>query len=386
MSAAPGAPVPLAVVVPDLRVGGLQAMAVRLALALDRRDFAPAVYTFDGGGPLEQDLARAGVAHVHLPRGPGADSGHARTLAARFRADGIALVHCHNITALFHGARAAHRAGRLPVLYTEHDRDMPAPLRHRLLHRWLARRVGRAVAVSARLRDALVRWEGFPAGRTTALVNGIDDPRREFPGTRQAARAELGWDDAPVALAVGSLTPVKDHAALIAAFAAVRERLPRARLAIAGTGELRADLERRAAELPDLAVTLLGERRDVARLLAAADVFVLSSRSEGLSLSLIEAHAMGRASVAFDVGGNGEVLEHGGTGLLVPAGDGAALAAALHALLSDPARRAPLESAARARYLAAFTHERMVGQYVAHYRALLAAGAGAPRGEAGGSG
>lgn len=368
-----GEPCRLAVVVPDLRVGGLQAMAVRLALALDPAEFRPALYTFDGGGPLEEDLRRAGVAHVHLPRGKGAQPGHARKLAARFVADGIRLVHCHNVTALFHGARAGHRAGRLPVLYTEHDRDMPAPLRHRLLHRWLARRVRQTVAVSSRLRDALVRWEGFPAERTSALVNGIDDPRRQYPGPRQAARAELGWDDGPVVLAVGSLTEVKNHAGLIEAFAGVRQRLPRARLAIAGIGELRDDLQRRAAALPPGAVTLLGERRDVARLLAAADVFVLSSRSEGLSLSLVEAHAMGRASVAFDVGGNGEVLEHGATGLLVPALDLPALGDALLALLADPGRRALLEGAARGRYLAAFTHERMVAGYVDWYRTLLAA-------------
>ncbi|HTE06082.1 MAG TPA: glycosyltransferase, partial [Planctomycetota bacterium] len=368
--AAPDA-VPLAVVVPDLRVGGLQAMAVRLALALDRAAFRPVLYTFDGGGPLEADLAAAGIAHVHLPRGSGADPGHARRLAARFTADGIRLVHCHNVTALFHGARAGHRAGRLPVLYTEHDRDMPAPLRHRLLHRWLARRVARTVAVSARLRDALVRWEGFPPERTSTLVNGIDDPRRQFPGPRQAARSELGWDDAPVALAVGSLTEVKNHAGLIEAFAAVRERLPRARLAIAGTGELQQELQRRAAALPPGAVTLLGERRDVARLLAACDVFVLSSRSEGLSLSLVEAHAMGRASVAFDVGGNGEVLQHGVTGLLAPPLDLAALSGALVQLLADGGRRALLEGAARGRYLAAFTHERMLAGYVGWYRALL---------------
>ncbi len=371
VSQADVSPVKLAVVVPDLRVGGLQAMAVRLALALDRRSFTPTLYTFDGGGPLEDDLACGGVAHVHLPRGKGADPGHARTLAARFVADGIRLVHCHNITALFHGARAAHRAGRLPVLYTEHDRDMPAPLRHRLLHRWLARRVDHTVVVSERLREALVRWEGFPEQRTTTLLNGIDDPRSAFPGPRQAARAELGWDDSPVALAVGSLTPVKNHAGLIEAFADVRRRLPRARLAIAGIGELREELQRRASALPPGAVTLLGERRDVARLLAAADVFVLSSRSEGLSLSLVEAHAMGRSSLATDVGGNGEVLQHGITGLLVPAGDPAPLGDALATLLADPGRRALFEGAARDRYLSAFTHERMVALYVGHYRALM---------------
>jgi len=370
MSAASAEPTRLAVVVPDLRVGGLQAMAVRLALALDRAEWMPRFYTFDGEGPLAADLSAAGLSHVFLARAPGVDPGLARRLAARLRADGAQLVHCHNITALFHGARAAARAGRLPVLYTEHDRDLPAPWRQRLLHRWLARRVTRCAAVSRRLCAALVRWEGFPADRTAPLHNGTADPRAAFRGTRAQARAELGWDDAPVALAVGSLTPVKDHAALLDAWPAVRARVPAARLVIAGDGPLRADLAARAAGLPSGAVTLLGERDDVPRLLAAADVFVLPSRSEGLSLSLVEAHGAGLPALAFDVGGNGEVLEDGRTGRLLPAGDAAALAAALAELLVDPAARTTLGAAARARYLAEFTHERMVARYVELYRSL----------------
>ena len=361
-------PTRLAVVVPDLGVGGLQVMAVKLALALDRAEWRPAFYTFDAEGPLAAELSAAGVPHRHLPRRPGVDAAHARLLAEAFAQDGIGLVHCHNITALFHGARAARRAADLPVLYTEHDREMPAPLRQRLLHRWLARQVGAAVAVNERLQRALVRWEGFPPARTGTLVNGVPDPL--FPGGRDAARAALGWDGAPVVLAVGSLTPVKNHANLVAAFERVAAQRPDARLLLAGAGPLRGALERQAAALPPGRVTLLGERRDVPALLAACDVFALSSDSEGLSLSLLEAHGAGRASVATDVGGNGEVLVHGETGLLVPPGDSGALAGALLALLSDAPRRAAMEAAARQRFLERFTFDAMVAGYVALYRRL----------------
>lgn len=360
----------LAVVLPDLRVGGLQAMAVRLALALDRAEWEPCFYTFDGEGPLAGALDAAGVARALLPRAAGADWPLAGRLAARLAADGAGLVHCHNVTALFHGARAAWRAGRLPVLYTEHDRDMPAPWRHRLLHRWLARRVTRTVAVSRRLREALVRWEGFPSARTAALLNGTDDPRAGCAETRAQARAALGWDDAPVALAVGSLTEVKRHALLLQAWPAVRARVPSARVVLAGDGPLRAGLQEAARALGPGAAQLLGERHDVPRLLAAADVFVLPSRSEGLSLSLVEAHGAGRPSVACDVGGNAEVLLDGVTGRLVPSGDAGALAGALAALLRDAPLRERLGAAARARWLAEFTHAAMVARYVELYREL----------------
>lgn len=357
----------VALVIPDLRVGGLQALAVRLALALDRSEWQPTIYTFDGEGPLAERLDGAGLAHHLLPRRPGIDRAHAGRLAEAFRRDGIELVHCHNITALFHGARAAGQAGALPVLYTEHDRDLPAPWRQRLLHRWLARRVGAAVAVSARLAERLNRTEGFDAQE---LVNGVPDPLTTCSLSREQARAQLGWPSAPALLAVGSLTPVKNHALLLAALPALRARLPDARLYVAGNGELRGALEAAAAALPPQAVTWLGERDDVPRLLAACDLFVLPSRSEGLPLSLIEAHGARRASVAFDVGGVGEVLVERVTGRLVPPGDGAALAEAAAELLLDGDARASCERAARRRYEECFTLARMVERYAALYRAL----------------
>ena len=357
----------VALVIPDLRVGGLQALAVRLALALDRAEWQPTVYTFDGEGPLAAPLDEAGLAHHLLPRRPGVDRAHAGKLAQAFRRDGIGLVHCHNITALFHGARAAARAGALPVLYTEHDRELPAPWRQRLLHRWLARRTAAAVAVSSRLAAALNRSEGFAAAE---LVNGVPDPERACSLTREQARAALGWPAGPALLAVGSLTPVKNHALLLAALPALLARVPAARLYVAGSGELQAELQAAARGLPPGAVTWLGERDDVPRLLAACELFVLSSRSEGLPLSLIEAHGAGRASLACDVGGVGEVLVDGVTGRLVPAGDAAALAAGAAELLLDAPRRQACERAARRRFEECFTLERMVARYTALYRSL----------------
>ncbi len=362
----------LGFVIPDLTVGGLQAMVVRLLRAIDRDVYSPVVYTIDTGGPFESDLADLDVPHVHMPRGEGIQPAHARAMARQFEADGIELVHCHNITALFHGARAAWRAGKLPVLFTEHDREMPAPWKHRVLHRWLARRVTKTVAVSERLRDELIRFEGFPPERTAALVNGVPDPHGLVPGERVAARAQLGWPDAPVMLAVGSLTPVKNHEALLQAAVAVRRRVPDARVVFAGDGPRRDELGALADSLGLAdAVTFLGVRDDVPLLLAGADVFVLPSHREGLPLSLVEAHAMSRASVAFDVGGNPEVLAQGETGLLAPPGDIVGLADVLTSILSDADLRERFETAARARYLELFTHDRMVDAYHGLYRELL---------------
>jgi len=361
----------LATVIPDLAVGGLQAMAVDLIAALNPAVFEPRVYTFDAEGPLVQRLDDLGIPHSHRPRGDGVSPGYAGELAADFARDGIDLVHCHNITALFHGSRAARRAGRLPVLFTEHDREMPAPWRHRVLHRWLARHVHHTAVVSANLAADLVRYEGFSPRRTASLVNGIPDPLARAASSRERVRALLVPDDAPVVLAVGSLTDVKNHAALIEAFAAVGD--DRARLVIAGEGPLHDSLRACGDEHIPGRLTLLGRRDDVPDLLSAADVFVLPSHREGLPLCLVEAHAMSVPSVAFDVGGNGEVIADGQTGLLVPYPRMDAFVAAVSGLLAEPSRRLSYGEAARARFLARFTHSRMVAAYIALYDQLLAA-------------
>jgi glycosyltransferase involved in cell wall biosynthesis len=361
----------VAVVLPDLAVGGLQGMAVDLAGALDRSRFEPHFYTFDGQGPLAERVAALGLAHTHHPRQAGVDRAYAAGLAERFVSDGMDLVHCHNVTAMFHGSRAARRAGGLPVLFTEHDREMPAPWKHRLLHRWLIRSVHSVAVVSASLAEDLMRYEGFPRDRTGSLVNGIPDPAKGAPRDRAEARARLGWDERPVVLAVGSLTEVKNHAALIDAWAEVADGS--ARLAIAGEGPLQGELAARAAAAPSGTVELLGRRDDVATLLTACDVYTLPSHREGLSLSLVEAHAMARASVAFDVGGNAEVIVDGETGRLAPYPDMGACLGAIQELLGDEPQAARLGAAARERFLDRFTHDRMVAAYASLYDELLAA-------------
>lgn len=363
----------VAMVVPDLAIGGLQGMACGLALALDRSEYEPHFYTFDAEGPNKAILEASGITCNHLAREHGVDAGYARRLAERFVEDRIDLVHCHNVTALFHGARAAWRAERLPSLFTEHDREMPAPWRHRVLHRWLSRRVTRTVAVSEQLRRDLVKFEGFPASRTACLVNGIPDPALRFDGTREEARATLHWDDRPVVLAVGSCTSVKNHEGFLRVFTELHARMDGdVRFVLAGDGPLRQELEAKArAALPDDAVTFLGNRDDVPTLLAAAHVFVLPSHREGLPLSLVEAHAMGRPSVAYAVGGNPEVIDDGVTGALVAYRDEAGYADALESILRNPDEQREQGQAGRQRFLDVFTHDRMVSAYVALYEELV---------------
>jgi glycosyltransferase involved in cell wall biosynthesis len=202
------------------------------------------------------------------------------------------------------------------------------------LFEWLDRRTLRrhdsVTVVSNTLREAAIR-AGVSPGRVFWVPNAIDPGRLPPPRLREDLCREIGADPGQVLLgAVGRLSPEKGHRVLIEAFAAVRRRLPEARLAIAGDGPEEASL-RRQAEALGLSglVTFMGLRADGQQIIAALDVMALPSFTEGMPNVLLEAFAYGTPVVATRVGGVPDMVLDGRSGWLVPAGDTETLAAAL---------------------------------------------------------
>jgi len=226
-----------------------------------------------------------------------------------------------------------------------------ADLKRRLIFR-LADRI---VVNAPEIRDALAARPFVDPARIAVIPNGLDlaawRPRWEpEPAAAGAAlRAELGIaPTAPLLLAVGALTPQKDHRSLLAAVARLQPRHPQLTVLLLGEGFLRPELEARRAALGlDRTVLMPGFRRDVAAAMAAADLFVLSSDNEGQARVLAEAAASGLPAVATDVSGTRSLVQDGATGRIVPPADPAALAAALDELLADPAARTAMGRAAR---------------------------------------
>jgi len=227
-------------------------------------------------------------------------------------------------------------------------------------------------------RDELAALAPALAGRLAVARNGLPPAPPADPAARAVARAELGLDDGEAAvLFLGELEERKRPLDAVAAVRQARDDGAPLVLLVAGDGPQRADVE--AAAGP--AVRALGFRRDVARLLAAADVFVLPSEREGLSFAILEAMAAGLAPVVADGPGNPEAV--GDAGIVVPAGDPAALAAALGRLARDAAERERLGAAARARVASEFAVGPLLdGARAAYGRALRAPGRGAGAGRA----
>jgi glycosyltransferase involved in cell wall biosynthesis len=308
-------------------------------------------------------------------------------LARRFRPD---VVHTHTAKAGFLGRQAALAVRPRPaIVHTFHGHVLEGyfgPAKARLyleLERALARVSDRLIGVSQATVDDLVRLGVAPRERFRVLPLGLDlDPlTRLGGGPRAEARAELGVGEEEILLVfAGRVVPIKRLDLLLAALARARRDDGRLRLAVAGDGEERPALERRAAELGlGEAVRFLGYRRELRPLFAAADLAVLSSDNEGTPVSLIEAAAAGLPAVATDAGGVREVVGEE-TGIVVPRGDEAALAAALARMAADPQLRRRCGRAARERALGRYGAQRLLRDVDALYTELAAA-RGAGRGQ-----
>ncbi len=348
-------------------------------LGRDLRDRYRCIYIcLDEIGPLGKTMREQGFEVVCLDRRPGIDWRAMRRMGQVIRRYGVNLLHAHQYGPFFYAAmgRAMVRRPACRVLFTEHGREYPDWRRAKRVwaNKWLLRRDDRVTAVGQYVADLLVANEGIASPRIEVILNGIDpnsfsQPKRDRAAVRQALAIT---DDQPMVIQVARFHPVKDHATGLRAFAQTAHDMPDARLVYVGDGPQRGAMERLAEDLGvEDRVRFVGVRTDVADLLHAADVFMLSSLSEGISVTLLEAMAAKLPIVATDVGGNAEVIEHGRTGWLAPRQDHEAMGAHLTRLLRDNAIGRAMGLAGRVRLHEHFTQARMHQAYAEQYNAML---------------
>ena len=235
--------------------------------------------------------------------------------------------------------------------------------------RWKYRQVERFIAASAAIRDVLVRRRhpGCRASRSCTTASTSSGWSRCRPSDIH----QTFWfpKGAPVLVNVGALVGHKGQKFLVEAMAQVRRQVPDAQLVIFGEGDLREPLSRQIRDLGlDKHVVLAGFRDDVLALTRSAELFVMSSVTEGLGSAVLDAMALGLPVVGTRAGGIPEAVEDGVTGLLVPPGRADALAEAIVRMLNDPAARQRMGEAGRARVEAEFGVDRLVEGTLAAYR------------------
>ena len=281
------------------------------------------------------------------------------------------IVHAHDP----HGVAMASLALSMSTLPVKPrlvaSRRVDFHLRSTALSRWKYRQVDLFICASDAIRKMLV-GDGIPRSRTITVHEGID-----LAKVNAAPAADLHQDlwlphGAPIVGNVAALVPHKGQRYLVDAAVKLLPEQPDARFVIAGEGELRPSLEGQIKQHHlEKHVLLAGFRPDVLSLHKAFDVFVMSSVTEGLGTSLLDAMACGRPVVATGVGGIPEVVVDGETGMLVAPRDPEAIAAALVRFLSDAALREQMGAAGLARVRMAFSAEHMVANTVRAYQRVL---------------
>jgi glycosyltransferase involved in cell wall biosynthesis len=321
-------------------------------------------------GPMAQVLREAGVPTTSTPKRARLDPSLPLRLASKLRQRRVDVVHTHNPHALIYGAPAAWLAGAIAV-HSKHGMN-PDRRRRLWLRRTAARLVDAYVAVTPMLAAKAVEQNDCHPVRLHVISNGIDvskfTPNLE---RRRDVRRELGIpEDAWVVGTVGRLAPEKDQTLLIDGMAPLLSE--KQRLVIVGDGPEKPGLTARVADTPGSPyVSFLGHRTDIERLLTAFDAFALTSRTEGLPLVLLEAMATGVPVVSTAVGGIPDLVKHDRTGLLVPAGDCAALTQALRALSADRTMSRLIGEAGRNEVLQRHSVDRMAREYDTLYRSLV---------------
>ena len=362
-------------VVPSLGSGGAERMVMHLAAGLDRSRYETSVACLSNpvGTDLEQAAREADVPVHYLGKKEGFDPHAYPRLRGLLRESRPAVVHIH-LNALLYAAPVAIFRGVRAIVYTAHNfPELLVPPRLRWFYRTCFHCGVVPVSISGTLTPAL-RNE-FHVKSMPLIPNGIPVALFSRPEvTRTDWRRRGGFADSDfLFVCVARLSPQKNHELLLRAFSALREMGGDAHLLLAGDGELRDELMKLTGELDITSrVHFLGNRSDIAALLGACDVFVLSSAQEANPLCVMEAMAAGLPIVSTRVGGVPDIVDSRVHGLLSGPGGIASLAQAMSAMMLNPRLRQECGRRAYERARDQFDLSRMVDAYDQLYCSLLA--------------
>ncbi|UCF05830.1 MAG: glycosyltransferase [bacterium] len=363
-------------VIYSLYHGGAERLIEAIVRHRDTSVFEHIACSLTGGDAVADSIGAAGGRVILLEKRRSGDIAVITKLIGAIRREHIRIMHLHNSPGAVWGTLAAVLGGeRVPIVRTEHSPYRPElfPMPYRFLYPLLLPRARRIICVSESVRESFVN--SFPrfASRFRTIYNGIGtEALAELPPKEQC-RSRFGLPaDAPLAGTVGRLVPVKNHMNLLEAFSIVRRRLPDAHLAILGEGELEGLLRARAARLGiSDGVSILTTTPDIGAFYGSLDCFVLSSDSEGLPLTLLEALAARVPAVATAVGGIPEVIDTGVNGHTVPKGSPGALAERITEVLQHPDSSAEMSRRGRETVLRRFDIRRCVDEIERLYIEVL---------------
>jgi sugar transferase (PEP-CTERM/EpsH1 system associated) len=378
----PATDIPLIVhVIHRFGVGGLENGVVNLINHMPADRYRHAIVCLQGYTDFSKRLKRDDVEIYDMGKRDGHDLGLYMRMFRLFRKLRPAIVHTRNLSALEIQVVAA-LAGVRARVHGEHGRDIydlhGKNIKYNLLRMLVRPLVGHYIAVSKDLQNWLIDTIGVKRDNTSQIYNGVDNIRFHPSQTpREHLNPPDFFRDSNIIIgSVGRMAAVKDYPNLVQAFLRLLELAParrsRLRLLIIGDGDAHFNCKQLLhKQNADHLAWLPGERADIPELMAAMDVFVLSSLGEGISNTILEAMATGLPVIATSVGGNLELVREGKTGLLVPPADPNAMARALLTYVDDADLRHAHGHTARAIIDRQFSMDAMVQGYLSVYDRIL---------------
>ena len=350
----------------DMRIGGTEMVIKNLIEGSDHSLFDMSIFCIEEPiGPWGIDLQNNGLKITAKARQPGFDTALIVTIRKHIKENKIDVLHCHQYTPWVYGVLAAFGT-KTKVIFTEHGRFYPdsSSWKRELINPWLCRITDHITSISKATKQALVEFENIPQNKIEVIYNGIKKP--EVMAEKVAAlREQLGISqDTTILGTIARLDPIKNHSMMLDAFALVLKEHPNTVLIIVGDGEERNNIENKIKQLGIKdQVILPGYEPQPQHYLALMDIFLLSSLSEGTSMTLLEAMALGKPCVATDAGGNPEIVADQLSGYVSKNDDFKDFAKKILLLTTMAKTRESLGVEANRIFHSKFSHQKMVSSY-----------------------
>ena len=308
-------------IVHSLNIGGLERVVINLAKGLLEKGHQPVICCLSEKGRLSEQAENSGVPVFALAKKDGIDPRIPFQLRSVIKAGVFDLIHTHNEAGLIYGALSALMAGQRKIVHTEHGKEAEYQDDKRLqqIEGFLLRRVRDVVLVSSQLREIMPAVRRLDQNRVHTIVNGIDAD--VYSIHRHRARMKIALGLKPDGFVIGHIArmiPLKNQQFLLSVFEELRKEFEGIQLVLVGDGPSRRELEERCIRAGmEQDVLFIGSRTDIPEVLSVMDLFLLTSTTEGISVTVLEAMAAGIPVIASRVGGNPEVIEDGKNGFLL---------------------------------------------------------------------
>ena len=357
----------------DMRIGGTEQVIKNLIESADHESFDMSILCIESPlGPFADDLIAKGIAITALARTPGFDLKLIKQIRAHVKQHNIDILHCHQYTPWVYGALAALGTDA-KVIFTEHGRFYPdsTSWKRKLINPWLHKITAATTAISQATKEALTRYEHIPANDIQVIYNGIA-PLLIDPQKVAQLRQELNISPNTLCLGtIARLDPIKNHPMMLRAFRQVLDNGIDAKLLIVGDGEMRQTITELIAELKlEERVIMTGYQAKPHHYLALMDIYLLSSLSEGTSMTLLEAMSVGKPCLVTDAGGNPEIIEHMKNGLVTPNDNANAFATSITTLANDPQLAESMAKSSLERFEQKFSANSMTNHFQNLYRKI----------------